>query len=253
MLGIERRQKIMDILQKNKKVYVAKLAQEFGITEETVRRDLEKLENQNLLQRSYGGAVLMEKTNEDLSFDQRSITHVAEKRKITEKAHQLIEKGDTIFMDSSSTALMLRPYLENKENITIITNSIRLLYDAALNTNLHIISTGGKLKENSFALIGPTALDTIDKFTVDVAIISCKALNKEHGFMESTEEEAMIKKNMLKHARKIILLADHHKFDKIAFTRIGYLEEIDTLITDQRPNQEWCNLLQEKNIQLICE
>ena len=172
MLGIERRQKIMDILQKNKKVYVAKLALEFGITEETVRRDLEKLENQNLLQRSYGGAVLMEKTNEDLSFDQRSITHVAEKRKITEKAHQLIEKGDTIFMDSSSTALMLRPYLENKENITIITNSIRLLYDAALNTNLHIISTGGKLKENSFALIGPTALDTIDKFTVDVAIIS---------------------------------------------------------------------------------
>ena len=156
-------------------------------------------------------------------------------------------------MDSSSTALMLRPYLENKENITIITNSIRLLYDAALNTNLHIISTGGKLKENSFALIGPTALDTIDKFTVDVAIISCKALNKEHGFMESTEEEAMIKKNMLKHARKIILLADHHKFDKIAFTRIGYLEEINTLITDQRPNQEWCNLLQEKNIQLIYE
>ena len=194
MLGIERRQKIMDILQKNKKVYVAKLALEFGITEETVRRDLEKLENQNLLQRSYGGAVLMEKTNEDLSFDQRSITHVAEKRKITEKAHQLIEKGDTIFMDSSSTALMLRPYLENKENITIITNSIRLLYDAALNTNLYIISTGGKLKENSFALIGPTALDTIDKFTVDVAIISCKALNKQHGFMESTEEEAMIKK-----------------------------------------------------------
>ena len=70
MLGIERRQKIMDILKKNKKVYVAKLAQEFGITEETVRRDLEKLENQNLLQRSYGGAVLMEKANEDLSFDQ---------------------------------------------------------------------------------------------------------------------------------------------------------------------------------------
>lgn len=253
MLGIERRQKIMDILQKNKKVYVAKLAQEFGITEETVRRDLEKLENQNLLQRSYGGAVLMEKANEDLSFEQRSITHVAEKRKIIEKAHQLIEKGDTIFMDSSSTALMLRPYLENKENITIITNSIRLLYDAALNTNLHIISTGGKLKENSFALIGPTALDTIDKFTVDVAIISCKALNKQHGFMESTEEEAMIKKNMLKHAKKTILLADHHKFDKIAFTRIGYLEEINTLITDQQPNQEWCNLLQEKNIQLICE
>ena len=63
----------------------------------------------------------------------------------------------------------------------------------------------------------------------------------------------MIKKNMLKHAKKIILLADHHKFDKIAFTRIGYLEEINTLITDQQPNQEWCNLLQEKNIQLIYE
>ena len=177
MLGIERRQKIMNILQQNKKAYVAQLAQEFGITEETVRRDLEKLEKQNLLQRTYGGAVLLEKTNEDLSFEQRSITHVAEKRKISEMAIQLIDDGDTVFMDSSSTALMLRPHLERKKNITIITNSIRLLYDAALNTNLHIISTGGRLKENSFALIGPTALDTIDKFSVDLAIISSKKHN----------------------------------------------------------------------------
>lgn len=253
MLGIERRQKIMNILQQNKKAYVAQLAQEFGITEETVRRDLEKLEKQNLLQRTYGGAVLLEKANEDLSFEQRSITHVAEKRKISEMAIQLIDDGDTVFMDSSSTALMLRPHLERKKNITIITNSIRLLYDAALNTNLHIISTGGRLKENSFALIGPTALDTIDKFSVDLAIISSKALNKQHGFMESTEEEAMIKQHMLHRAKKKLLLADHHKFDKIAFTRIGYLDEIQCLITDRRPSEEWCRLLLEKDIQLINE
>lgn len=252
MLGIERRQKIMEILQRDNKVYVAKLAQEFNITEETVRRDLEKLEKQNLLLRSYGGAVLPDKATEDISFDQRSITNVTEKRQLTNKAARLIENGDTIFMDSSSTALMLRPYLEEKENITVITNSVRLLYDAALSTNLNILSTGGRLKKNSFALIGPSALDTISKFTVDLAIISCKALNAKHGSMESTEEEAVIKKTMLSRAKKSILLADHHKFDKTAFARTCDLKELTYLVTDKKPSSEWIKLAEKNDIELIC-
>lgn len=251
MLGIERRQKIMEILQRESKVYVAKLAQEFNITEETVRRDLEKLENQNLLQRSYGGAVLPEKATEDISFDQRSITNVDEKRALTNKASSLIEDGDTIFMDSSSTALMLRPHLEQKENITIITNSVRFLYDAALNTNLRILSTGGRLKKNSFALIGPSALDTIRKFTADLAIISCKALSRQHGSMESTEEEAVIKSAMIQRAKKTILLADHHKFDKTAFVHACDLQSIACIVTDLKPAQEWIKLAEKKGIDII--
>ncbi len=251
MLGIERRNKIMEILHRDSKVYVSQLAKEFGVTEETVRRDLEKLEDQQLVQRSYGGAVLAEKAQDDISFDQRSITHVAEKRDLTNKAASLIEDGDTIFMDSSSTALMLRPHLEKKKDITIITNSVRLLYDAALNTNLHIMSTGGSLKNNSFALIGPSAYETIKKFTVDLAIISCKALSQEYGAMESTEAEASLKGLMLSRSKKRILLADHHKFDKTAFVRIGSLSLFSCLVTDQKPSEAWCRLTEQQNIRLI--
>ena len=116
MLGSERRNKIMEILHRDSKVYVSQLAKDFGITEETVRRNLEKLESQQLLQRSYGGAVLPEKAQNDISFDQRSITNVYEKRALTNKAASLIEDGDTTFMDSSSTALMLRPQLVKKKD-----------------------------------------------------------------------------------------------------------------------------------------
>ena len=251
MLGIERRQKIIEIMQRDGKVYVAKLAKEFGITEETVRRDLEKLEGQQLLQRSYGGAIPMEKATEDISFDQRSITNVEEKKILTNKAIKLVEDGDTIFIDASSTALLLRPHLEQKKNITIITNSVRLLYDAALNTNLRILSTGGNLKNNSFALNGPIAQDAISKFTVDLAIISCKALSQEYGAMESTVAEASLKKVMLSRARKKILLVDHHKFDKTAFVHICNLKEFSYIVTDRKPSPEWCRIAKQENIGLI--
>lgn len=250
MLGIERRQKIMEKITREGKVYVSELSQLFRVTEETIRRDLEKLEDKDLLRRSYGGAVLSEHTNEDLSFQRRSSINSAGKEAIAQKAMGLIKDGDTIMVDSSTTCLALLHQITTRKNLTIITNSIRLAYDFA-SSSFRIISTGGNLRSNSYALTGSIAIATLKKYFVDIALFSCKSISRERGVMESNEEESIVKQCMMAQASKSILLVDHSKFDRTAFTRTCSFEDITTLVTDTPPDEEWKEYLIGCQVDLI--
>ena len=245
MLGIERRQLIMDKIQQEKKVYVSELSQLFSVTEETVRRDLEKLEGENFLRRSYGGAVLNEqKASEDLSFLKRSTINSEDKEYIARKARELISDGDTIMVDSSTTCLALLQQLKEHKNITIITNSIRLAYDFAA-APFRIISTGGNLRPNSLALTGAATCSALERYCADIALISCKGLHQQFGVMESNEDESVVKQVMLKQAKKSLLLLDHS-------IKTCDLQDIDTLVTDKQPDAQWQKLLVQKLVTLIC-
>lgn len=251
MLGIERRQLIMDKIKQDKKVYVSELSQLFRVTEETVRRDLEKLEGDNLLRRSYGGAVLNEqKASEDLSFLKRSTINSESKEYIAQKAQNLISDGDTIMVDSSTTCLALLHHLQNHQDITIITNSIRLAYDFSTSP-FRIISTGGSLRANSMALTGSATCTALERYYADIALISCKGIHEQLGVMESNEEESVVKQVMLAQAKKSLLLIDSSKFDKTAFVKTCELSAIDTLVTDKRPEDSWLETLSKKQVELI--
>ncbi|MBQ1417632.1 MAG: DeoR/GlpR transcriptional regulator [Selenomonas sp.] len=251
MLAIERRQLIMDKIKREKKVYVAELSQLFSVTEETVRRDLEKLEGEDLLRRSYGGAVINEsKASEDLSFLKRSTINSESKKYIAQQAYPLISDGDTIMVDSSTTCLALLHQLQDHRNITIITNSIRLAYDFSASP-FRIISTGGTLRPNSMALTGSATCKALQRYYADIALISCKGLNRQLGVMESNEEESVVKQVMLAQAKKALLLSDSSKFDKTAFVKTCGLRSIHTLVTDKRPDDLWLDTLSKNQIDLI--
>ena len=250
MLGIERRQKIVEFIQKDRRVYVANLSQLFDVTEETIRRDLEKLESENLLTRTYGGAVLNQHTNEDLPFPKRKSTNRELKQKIALKAVDLINDGDTIMMDTSSTCLELLEALQCKRDLTIITNSIKIPYDFA-HLNFNIISTGGVLRSHSLALVGPIAHDTLQKYYVDMAVMSCKGISLDKGVMESNEPESELKKSMLNQAEKFILLADHTKFNKTAFIKFCSLRSVDYIVTDTKPSEKWLELSESQKIEFL--
>jgi DeoR/GlpR family transcriptional regulator of sugar metabolism len=250
MLAIERRQKIVEFIQKDRKVYVANLSQLFDVTEETIRRDLEKLENENMLTRTYGGAVLNQHTNEDLPFPTRKSINSELKQKIALKAAHLINNGTTIMMDTSTTCLELMPLLQDKKDLTIITNSIKIPHDFS-NSDFNIISTGGTLRAFSLALVGSVAHNTLQNYHVDMTIMSCKGLSLDNGIMESNEPESELKKTMVKQAEKVILLADHTKFNKTAFIKLFDFSYIDYIITDYEPAANWLELFKEHNIQLI--
>ena len=157
MLAIERRNRILAKLKAEKHVVVSELAKLFSVSEETIRRDLDRMEKDGLVVKSYGGAVLSESGTSELPFIVRKRSNVEEKLIIAEIAASLVNDGDAIILDASSTAVFIAQKLKSKKNITLITNSVEVLMELSDVTGWRILSTGGTLKEESCALVGPLA------------------------------------------------------------------------------------------------
>ncbi len=239
MLAIERRNKILAMLQRDSRVVVSDLSESFNVTEETIRRDLEKLEKEGFAKKTYGGAIINESLNVDLPYTVRKKANVSNKQYIAEIISSMIEDGDHIMMDASSTAVYVAKHLKTKKNITIITNSIEILLELSEVTGWKVLSTGGTLREGSLSLVGYQAEKMLTNYHVDKAIISCKGIDLDKGITDSNEMDAQIKKLMFESANTRILAADNSKFNKISFTKIGDLEDIDIMITDTEPDDKW--------------
>ncbi|NLM13361.1 MAG: DeoR/GlpR transcriptional regulator [Epulopiscium sp.] len=248
MLAIERRKKIIDILNETKSVKVQDLSELFGVTEETIRRDLEKLEKEGLLQRTYGGAILLDSLSEDLPFTVRAVSNPEGKRAIGKVIANYIEDNDTIMLDSSSTALEVAKNLKHKKNITVITNSVIVLTELAQNENCTVISTGGMLRARSMSFVGPGAKQAIENYYVNKAILSCKGIHMQNGIMESNEMETEIKKSMVKSAHTIFYAIDHTKFDQLSFVKMLDIESVDYIFTDKELSKDWEQFLLNKNV-----
>lgn len=194
--------------------------------------------------------MLNRHTNEDLPFVTRGAINTDIKRNIALKALELINDGDTLMVDPSSTSFEFLKLLGNKNNLTVITNSINILHEFA-SSGMNIISSGGSLRHRSLSLVGPVAHDTIQRYNVDTAVISCKGIDMERGITDSNEPECELKKYMLRQAEKVVLLADHTKFDKTAFTQLVQLNRIDVLITDRKPSEAWLKRLAKENVEVL--
>lgn len=251
MLAIERRRLIISILQEKNSVLVPELSKEFNVTEETIRRDLEKLEREGILKRTYGGAVLNESTNVDLPLNIREVTNKEGKEAIGTKVTDFIEDGDTILLDSSSTALQIASKIKNKKKITVITNSIKIVLELSDAKDCRIISTGGMLRENAMSFVGHMAEQSIKNYNVDKAIISCKGVDKLKHITESNEMEAEVKKAMINSADKVFLVVDHAKFDKVAFVKMLNINAVDMIFTDRRLPEDWEQHLRNHNVEVV--
>ena len=251
MLAIERRNMIMEKLQIERRVVVSELSRMFKVSEETIRRDLERMEKDGLVTKSYGGAILNENNNIDLPFNVRKNRNVSGKQKIAELIAAQINDGDHIMLDASSTAVFIAKAIKSKKNITLITNSIEILIELNDVENWHILSTGGILKQGSLALVGPHTDKMIHSFHVDKAIISCKGIDLDKGFTDSSEMHAETKSTMLECANEKILAVDSSKFDKISFTKIDDLNHVTKIVTDENPGSQWLEALKTLGIECI--
>jgi len=248
VLAIERRSEIMSLLEQNQSVLVAELSRLYAVTEETIRRDLEKLERDGFAEKTYGGAVLKQAVNVDMPFRVRERTNKEEKNIIAQKAAALIEDGDTVMLDSSSTVLGIARYLKQKKNVTVITNSVEALIELANASGITVISTGGTLREFSLSLVGRTAERMLQNFNVDKAFLSCKGIDMDKGITESNEMEVEIKRAMRRAATKTYFAIDNTKFGKVSFVRLADLRDIDGVITETEPNQIWQETFRANNI-----
>ncbi len=251
MLAIERRNAILEKLQKDKRVVVSELSQYYQVTEETIRRDLEKLENDGLAVKSYGGAVLNEQNIVGLPFDVRKNQCVAEKQKIAGLIAGLVKEGEAVMLDVSSTAVYAAKELKKKEKLTVITNSIEIVVELYDMPEWTVISTGGTVREKSFALWGPHTDEVLSSYHVDKAIVSCKGLDLENGITDYVEQDASSKRMMLRASRERILAADHTKFDTTAFTKVTDWSSFTKIVTDRKPDKKWLEEFERHRIECI--
>ncbi len=251
MLAIERRREILARLSVSGKVIVSDLAKDFDVTEETIRRDLEKLDREGLASKTYGGAVSKHASAIDLPYNVREIVNVEQKQIIADKICDIIHDGDRIMADSSSTALYVIKKIKEKENLTIITNSVKILLELAEKSDWTVLSTGGVLKKGALSLTGSSAEKMISSYHVDIAICSCKGLDMSLGVTDSNENDSQIKQAMLACAEKRILALDSEKFDKKSFVKVCDATSIDVLVTDSEPTEKWVSFCNENNIELI--
>lgn len=251
MLAIERRNEILMKLQAERRVVVSELSQLYDVSEETIRRDLEKLVNEGVAIKSYGGAVINENANLEVPFNIRKNYNVIGKQKIAEQIAAMVKDGESLMLDASSTAVYIAKALKEKKNLTAITNSIEIIVELMDMPEWKVLSTGGLSREGSFALVGPQTDKMLKSYHVDKAVISCKGFDLESGITDSDELHANNKITMLGAAGKKILAVDKSKFDKTAFTAIGALDDITTVVTDEEPDRRWLQAFEEAGIECV--
>jgi DeoR/GlpR family transcriptional regulator of sugar metabolism len=251
MTGKERLEEEKQYIQNCERVTVAELSRNWGITQETARRDLDKLEADGFIIRVHGGAVWNKQQGQDnIRFYERQTHNTDAKRRIAVKASELIRSSGTVMADSSTTVVEAMKLQMDEESLIVVTNSIDLCMELT-DAKMHIISTGGNFNKHSMSFQGAITKKTLMQYNVRLAVISCKGLDASKGVLDSYESEAEIKKLMIMQSEKTALLVDHNKFDRKAFLKVADLSEIDYIVTDEKPSDEWISLCEEKGIQLI--
>ncbi|MHB1483457.1 MAG: DeoR/GlpR family DNA-binding transcription regulator [Saccharofermentanales bacterium] len=233
MLNLERQQAIFDVIKEKKSAAVEKLAKKFFTSETTIRRDLEKLEIAGLIRRTYGGALLIEGIDTEIPLIVRETENISAKKTIASAAADMVTDDDVIIMDSSSSVLSMVPFLNGKRNLTVITNGAKASVELGNMLHTKVYCTGGLLRENSLSYIGPYARSIMEKLYANKVFFSARSLSLQAGVTDINEEEAELRRIMIKNAKISVLLMDSSKIDTVSFSNVCSLSQINTIITDQ--------------------
>lgn len=232
MKQLNRQNLILKKLNIQKKVEVETLASELKVSEMTIRRDLEKLENNGELVRTFGGAVPVQTISNEVAYQDKKVKNVFQKRLIAEKAVQKIQNGDTVFLDSGTTTLEIAKRIINLDlNLTVITNDISIA-NVLMDSTIDVIMLGGHLQNITGSVLGTLTFDLINKLNADLFFLGAHAVDEEYGITAPSIEKAQVNIAMMQSSREIILVTDKSKFANKALFKVCELDELDEIITD---------------------
>lgn len=254
MYKIERKSEIINILEQAGKVNVNELSERFHASRETIRRDLEEMEQDGVLKRTHGGAVFQggNPAALELPVVVREIQRYSEKNEICKKAAALIQDGDNLFVDNSSTCLCLLKYIPAELKVTIITNSIKLLTESAAagSPNHMVVCLGGILNAANHSLYGNTSLKNAAEFYPNKSFMSCTGVQPGR-LTDSSFLEVDIKRLMIERSSSVYILADHSKFEKSGQVFLSDFSQITAVITDGKTPREQASFLESAGVGLI--
>ena len=248
MLAIARRNAILELLREQQSLNVTQLAATLGVATETIRRDFKELEAAGQLIRTHGGAYITDGVLNDINVSDRSVIRKQEKREIAKKCAQLIQTGDSIFLDASTTDWCIAQELLEK-HITVLTNSLKVADILSVSACVKLILAGGNYAPRTKSFYGEQTTEDLSRYYVDKAFLSCRTVHMEFGATDSNEGEALARRTMLHRSHSTYLAVDHSKLDGVSFLNICPLEDLTGIICDQPLSPVWQNHLKEIGVE----
>ena len=229
----ERRHEILDNVQRTGRASVADLSVAYGVSEVTIRTDLQMLAEQGLLVRTHGGAIPAGRLSPELSLALRRQQQTLAKDHIGEAGAALIEDGDALWLDTSSTALAIARHLTHHRHVTVITNSIAIVQELIDCPHLAVVVPGGRLRAETASLIGLDGLDFVRRFNIQKGFFGAHGLTMDEGLTDVSVDEADVKRVLVDLCRQVVAVLDATKWGSVGLASFAPLDQIDTIITDQ--------------------
>lgn len=249
LLPAERRQRVFEVILARHTVAVTELADLFAVSAMTIRRDLQALEEQGLVEAVHGGARSSMQSPFELSFAQRELVDVDAKRAIGRLAASLVADGETVALDASTTTVQVARNLVSRRRATVVTNGIKSAAELGHRPGIDVIVTGGQLHQTA-SLVGPFARATIEQLRVDWLFFSVTGITDELMLTGPSEFDAEIKAAMISIARRVVLVADSGKFSRGSYVRVAPLAAVHDIVTDDRLTADWLDKIESRGIRL---
>ena len=250
----ERQEHIARIVEEHGRVLVADLAAQFGVSTVTIRKDLFVLEGEHRLVRTHGGAIARDRSRPELAFDIRERLQPDEKLRIGAAAAALVQDGDSIVMDASTTALSVAGHLKARggwSQLTVLTNGLRLASELAGHPGITVLILGGRVRWEALSVVGQLGDGLFSRINVQKAFLGAAGFTLDSGMADATEEEAQIKRSMVSAAREVIAIVDHTKWERAAFATFCTTDQISLVITDERAPDAMVRALADRGIEVL--
>jgi DeoR family transcriptional regulator of aga operon len=250
MLIEERRQYIVGLAQKHGRVLVEELSESLGISRITIRKDLDYLQDQGLLQRTHGGALLPGSgALSDPSLQEKQGRHSQEKQRIAAAAANLVQEGQCILLDSGTTTTAVAKALKRYSHLTIITNAVNIAGELS-GSNFEVLLTGGSMRKNSFSLVGPLAEDMLHEMHADILFLGVDGFDLEVGLTTPNVMESRVNRAMVKASSLVVAVCDSTKFNRRSLSKIVDATAIHHVITDTGLTPETADAIRSAGIKL---
>jgi DeoR/GlpR family transcriptional regulator of sugar metabolism len=256
MLRPERDLKIIAKIRNERIVGIPDLSALIGASENTIRRDLKRLESMGILQRTHGGAVLKDvddqRSSDDTDWIARQKKFIGEKERIGKKAAEMVHDGDALVLDAGTTTMQIARNLHSRHNITVVTNAVNIGLELVRGDSITVLLTGGILRDISKSLVGPPTEEFLSgNFHVDMMFLSAGGVSVEGGVTNANTVEIPIKQAMIRASREVILAVTHDKIGKRSFAPVAPLNAISTIITDAGADPEILKPFEDRGIRII--
>lgn len=253
MFAAERISKIREMLLEYKHVDISTLSSILSVSEATIRRDLEKLENEGFLTKTHGGAVINDDAAGEVQLSYVDDPYIEDKKQIGIIASQMISNGEVIFLGSGVTCLQIAKEIKDKKDITVVTNNINVILELYSCNNINLLILGGNIHSSgsSIATVGQFSKRLLEGLFMDKAFFTVDGISTKFGYTLGSAELADIYEIILKNADESIVVADYSKFDKRSFVQLGNIELFNKVITNAQVSLQYKKFFFDNNIQLF--